>query len=238
MIPTRRSFLVRGAAVAAAATISRGFLFPRTLLADANPASSVTPDAALARLKAGNARFVAGKFKANNSAARRVELDKGQYPIAALLCCSDSRVPPETVFDQGLGDIFIVRLAGNVLDDDALASIEYAVAVLNVPLLVVLGHSSCGAVKAALDVKQKDAALPGKLPGLAARIIPAVDAAIAAHPKETGDALLNACISANVSQGMTQLSANSPVIAPAISSGKVKVAGGIYSLPSGKMDWI
>jgi carbonic anhydrase len=236
MIPTRRSFLVRGAAVAAAATISRGFLFPRTLLADANPA--VTPAAALARLKEGNARFIAGKSRANNSAARRTELDKGQYPIAAVLCCSDSRVPPETVFDQGLGDIFIVRLAGNVLDDDALASIEYAVAVLNAPLLLVLGHSSCGAVKAAIDVKQKGAALPGKLPGLAARIIPAVDAAIAAHPKATGDALLNACISANVSQGMSQLGAKSPVIAPAIASGKVKVAGGIYSLPTGKVDWI
>ncbi len=238
MIPTRRSFLVRGAAVAATATISRGFLFPRRLLADANPASKVTPDAALARLKEGNARFVAGKSHANNSAARRTELAKGQYPIAAVLCCSDSRVPPETIFDQGLGDIFIVRLAGNVLDDDGQASIEYAVAVLNVPLLVVLGHSACGAVKAALDVKQNGTALPGKLPGLASRIIPAVDAAIAAHPKETGEELLNACISSNVSYGMTELGAKDPVIGLAISHGQVKVAGGIYSLPSGKVDWM
>jgi carbonic anhydrase len=244
MIPTRRSFLLRGASVAAATALTRGFssqaLFAKTLLtgADDAKASAITPMAALERLQAGNARFVAGKSQANNSSARRTELAKGQHPIATILSCSDSRVPPETVFDEGLGDIFIIRLAGNVFDDDAQASIEYSVAVLGVPLIVVLGHSSCGAVKAALDVRQNKTVLPGKLPGLASRIIPAVDAAIAANPKDTGDALLNACIRANVMHGMDGLGAKDPVIGPAISSGKVKIAGGIYSLPTGKVDWL
>jgi carbonic anhydrase len=244
MIPTRRSLLLRGASVAAATALTRGFspqaLFAKTLFtgADDAQASSVTPAAALARLKEGNARFVAGKSHANNSSARRTELTKGQHPIATILSCSDSRVPPETLFDQGLGDIFIIRLAGNVFDDDAQASIEYSVAVLGVPLIVVLGHSSCGAVKAALDVRQNKTELPGKLPGLAGRIIPAVDAAIAANPKATGDALLNACISSNVTYAMDGLGAKDPVIGPAISSGKVKITGGVYSLPTGKVDWL
>src|SRR5580692_10153507 len=125
MIPTRRSFLLRGASVAAATALTRGFssqaLFAKTLLtgADDSKLSDVTPAAAFERLKAGNARYVAGKSEANKSSARRTEVSKGQHPFATILCCSDSRVPPELVFDQGLGDIFIVRLAGNVFDDDA-----------------------------------------------------------------------------------------------------------------------
>ena len=116
------------------------------------PKMKVSPEAALERLKAGNARFVTDKAEKRVSDAKmRAELAKGQHPFAIILACADSRVPPEFLFDQGLGDLFVVRVAGNVTGEEVLGSIEYAVAHLHVPLVVVLGHEKCGAVKAALD---------------------------------------------------------------------------------------
>src|SRR4029434_4567942 len=139
------------------------------------------------RLAAGNARFVAGNLEhPNQSPARRTKLAEGQRPFAIILGCSDSRTAPEVVFDQGLGDLFVVRTAGNVVDDVALGSIEYAAEHLGASLIVVLGHENCGAVKATLDGGK----LPGHLPAIAKAIRPAVKAS-AGQP---GDALNNAVL--------------------------------------------
>jgi carbonic anhydrase len=227
MTISRRNFLLQSAASAAVLSFRPGLL-----RADAPKAPPVPPQEALKRLLAGNQRFVEGHATARNTPTRRKELSTGQAPFAAILCCADSRVPPETIFDQGLGELFVVRLAGNFVDDNGLASLEYATGVLGTQLIYVLGHESCGAVKAALEVRQKNASLPGHLPGLAASILPAVDAALATHPKDA----LAAAIRANVAGNMKSLASAAPVVAPMVAKGTVMIAGGVYSLDTGKVD--
>jgi len=192
----------------------------------------MSPQAALKRLMDGNKRFMEGHATARSTPKRRTELEKGQTPFAVILSCADSRVPPEVVFDEGLGDLFVIRLAGNFLDDNGLASMEYAFLNLGTSLVFVLGHESCGAVKAALDVRQKNVTLPGHLPGLVASILPAVDTALATNPKDP----LAAAVKANVALNMQRLTNASPVVAPMVAKGTVMVAGGVYSLDTGHVD--
>jgi carbonic anhydrase len=227
MSVSRRNFLLQSAASAAVVAFRPNFVF-----ADAPKAVAISPQAALQRLVEGNQRFVNGHATARNTPKRRSELATGQSPFAAILCCADSRVPPETVFDQGLGELFVIRLAGNFLDDNGLASMEYALANLGTPLVYVLGHESCGAVKAALDVRQKNATLPGHLPGLVASILPAVDSALVENPVDA----LAASVKANVALNMQRIKNAGPVVAPMVTKGSVLVAGGVYSLDTGKVD--
>ena len=147
----------------------------------------------------------------------------------AILTCADSRVPPEIVFDKGLGDIFDVRVAGNVAGDDETASLEYAAEHLHVPLIVVMGHTHCGAVSAALE----GGTLPGKLPDLMAALRPAVDQS--AH--EPGDRLDNA-VRDNVVHVVEQLRAAKPVLAELVETGKLRIVGAVYSLETGKVNWL
>ncbi len=161
---TRRYMLSTTAAFGAAAALA-----PRRLWAADTNHVGPGPDIVIPRLMDGNKRFMEGHITARNSPTRRDELATGQYPIAAILSCSDSRLAPETVFDQGLGELFIVRVAGNVVDDFGLASLEYAVVALGVRTVFVLGHSYCGAVKSSLD-QAAAAKLPGKLPELTKHI--------------------------------------------------------------------
>ncbi len=187
-------------------------------------------DAVLAELKAGNAHYVAKTYqRPHQTAARQQELASNQSPHCAILTCADSRVPPEIIFDQGLGDIFDVRVAGNVAGDDEVASIEYAAEHLHVPLVVVMGHSHCGAVTAALE----GGALPGKLPTLIAALGPAVNQS--AH--ESGDRLENA-IRDNVVYVVQQLRAAKPVLSELVATGKLRIVGAVYSLDTGKVDWL
>ena len=187
-------------------------------------------DAVLAELKAGNAHFVAKKYEhPHQTAARQQALASSQSPHCAILTCADSRVPPELVFDQGLGDIFDVRVAGNTAGDDAVASLEYAAEHLHVPLIVVMGHTHCGAVSAAVE----GGTLPGKLPGLIAELRPAVDQS--AH--EPGDRVENA-VRDNVVYVVKQLLAAKPVLAELVASGKLRIVGAVYSLETGKVDWL
>lgn len=230
MSTTRRSFLTQSVAAAALAACT-----PRALFAsDEHAAPAMSPQQALDRLLAGNRRFVEGHATGRNYPARRYELTEGQTPFAAILCCSDSRVPPETVFDKGLGNIFVVRVAGNILTPVGLASLEYAVAHLGASLIFVLGHGSCGAVKAALDVRQKNAQLEGHLPELVKPILPAVDTALAGHPADA----LAACVHANVVAQMNSIRNAGPILAPRIANGSVGLAGGVYALTSGKVEQI
>ena len=148
-----------------------------------------------------------------------------------MLSCSDARVGPEFVFDQGPGDLFVVRVAGNVLLDEGLASLEYAAQFLGSPLIFVLGHSNCGAIDAAIKVVQENATLPGHLPGLIDQLKPAVIAAREAKPVN----LLSAAITENARRTMQAVATAQPLLAEMIASGKVKVAGGVYDIAIGNV---
>lgn len=140
----------------------------------ANESAQVTSDEALATLLAGNARYVQGRLQCDVQAERRTAMTGGQTPIAAVLSCSDSRVPVEHIFDQPPGNVFVVRVAGNVATTETIASIEYAVHVLKTPLVLVMGHESCGAVMAAIQYKKHGTTLPGQLQSLVKAIAPAI----------------------------------------------------------------
>ena len=202
----------------------------------AGPGSGVSPDAALTMLKDGNARFVAGKpqYPHQNKERRVLTATKGQAPIATILSCSDSRAPVELIFDQGVGDLFVVRVAGNVAGTDEIASLEYASEHLHTPLLVVLGHTKCGAVTAVVE----NAQLRGNLASLAAKIKPAVFKTRMAHRDLRGDAFLAAAIKANVQQALADLLVRSRIIKDLIKAGKLQVSGAIYDLESGKVEWL
>jgi carbonic anhydrase len=196
------------------------------------PQNVLSPDAALERLVAGNKRYVKGTTLRHDFATEREALVGGQNPYAGILSCSDSRIGPEFAFDSARGDLFVVRVAGNFLETDGLASLEYTTAVLGTPLLVVLGHDKCGAVDAAIKVVKDGAKLPGHLPGLVSHIKPAVKAA----EGQPGDLLENT-IKANVSLNVERLKKASPIVSKLVDQGKVRVVGGIYRLATGKVDF-
>jgi carbonic anhydrase len=185
-----------------------------------------TPGETLTRLQAGNARFVAGRLEHPNLASeRRSEMAQGQRPSAVILTCADSRVPPELVFDQGLGDLFVVRVAGNVLNDQIIGSIEYAVTVLGSRLVVVLGHESCGAVAAARDTFAAAGQAPGHIQSILESIRPAVEA--------TRGQPLAATSLANVRQAVDLLRASKPLLQARVADGSLQVVGANYELESG-----
>jgi len=191
----------------------------------ASPALSA--DQALARLLAGNARFTAHIPRhPNESAARRHELVSGQRPFAVILGCSDSRVSPELLFDEGLGDLFVIRVAGNIVDDAVLGSIEYAVEHLETKLVVVLGHEKCGAVSAAVE----GGIAPGHLKALVAAIRPSV-LATASSP---GDRIHN-CVVDNVRRVARMIRESHPVLEEAGHAGGVRVIAADYELDTGKV---
>ena len=197
-----------------------------------------TADEALAALKEGNRRFMADERpEVDLSRERRLELAKGQQPIATLLGCSDSRVGPELLFGTGLGELFIVRSAGNNVDIAGMGSIEYSVAVLGVPLIVVLGHESCGAVQAATDVVTKDTRFPGSIGRMIEPIVPAV---LSAQRKGYDDgALVEGAVEENVSRVVERLTQFSePMLADPIKRGQLKVVGAVYSLATGEVRWL
>jgi carbonic anhydrase len=192
---------------------------------------SVSPDEALKRLMDGHAVYRANQASFGNYGVDRAKRALGQSPIAAILSCSDSRVPPELIFNQGPGNTFVVRVAGNVENADGLASLEYGVKFLGIPLIMVMGHSGCGAVDAAIKVYHDRAVLPGHLPGLAELIIPAVQAAEATHPSD----LLAASVTENVRRTVRTIAATEPILAPAIRDGSVKVVGSVYDIATGRV---
>jgi carbonic anhydrase len=225
---SRRSFLASG-------FVAAGGVLTTTLPAAAAPpqAQPATPDEALRRLRAGNARFVRGKTTAPRATnARRAKLVEGQAPFAVVLGCADSRLPPELVFDQSLGDLFTVRVAGNTAAAPVVVgSVEYATSILGSALIVVLGHDDCGAVKAAIDVVTKGKSFPGQLAGFVEPIVPAVQAV----QNVGSDQLLQAAVSQNIRQAVGALTAQS-LVADAVAAGKLKVVGAEYRLSTGKVD--
>lgn len=233
---SRRDLMATGGALGAASIIGGCTAAAQDGAATiaAPPASELTPDQALALLREGNEAFLRGEqTSVLTSAQRRLELAAGQNPFAAYVTCSDSRVPPELLFGRGLGELFIIRNAGNTVDTVALGSIEYAVAVLNVPLVVVMGHESCGAVKAATEVVTQNATFPGSIGPMIEPIIPAVLQA----RSEAGD-LLDNSVRSNVRRVVRQLRERTdPLMLEPQRAGRLKVVGAYYSLASGAVDF-
>jgi carbonic anhydrase len=194
-------------------------------------------DEALRELLAGNQRFATGKPTTPRRSPEEFQaLAHGQFPEAVIVSCADSRVAPEILFDVGVGDIFVVRVAGNIIDGAGVAvkgSIEYAVAELNVPLILVLGHGGCGAVKAAMKHIGDNDSLPGAINGMVELIKPAVTKS----KTMAGDPLENA-IRQNVEIGVERLRGLGPILAPRIKDGKVKVVGAVYDLATGVVTMI
>jgi carbonic anhydrase len=224
---SRRRFLGAGLGGLALAALS-----PLRALADAAPPqNAISPEAALRRLMDGNARYASGKLGAKDFSAGRAARVKAQHPIAAILGCADSRVSPELLFDQGPGDLFVVRVAGNYLNEDVLARLEYAVGELDTPLIMVLGHTHCGAVKAAVQEIQHSEELPGHIWDIVDAVRPGIEKAV----KDGGDDVLSRAVDANVDYNVSRTVSAQPLLSEAIRHGKTKVVGAVYDLATGKV---
>jgi len=227
---TRREFVQ----ITGQAALVAGLTLSTSGLVHAAPPKK--PDAVLAKLMEGNARFVQGQpsLLSRRRPADFLPLAEGQTPDAVIVSCADSRVPPELLFDQGVGDLFVVRIAGNIVSGGGptvKGSIEYAVAELGSRLIMVLGHSQCGAVQAAIQHIDAKDVLPGEIDALIDPIRPVVTA-IKGHP---GDKLENA-IRANVLAGVERLKALDPIIAKHVKAGELKVVGAVYDLKTGSVN--
>jgi carbonic anhydrase len=221
---SRRVMLGAGLAAAAAA--------PLAGIAQAQPARAAeTPDAALKLLVEGNARYVSNQTKERDFSAGRAARTLGQAPFAAILGCADSRVAPELAFDQAPGDLFVVRVAGNFMTPDGLASLEYGAAVLGTKVIMVLGHTNCGAINATVAALQKGNDLPGHIGDLVRAMKPGVEPAL----KQPGDDLAQRAVLANVRWNVQRLIEAKPILADMVTAKKLSVVGGVYDLATGKV---
>lgn len=226
----RRSLLK----LAAAASAGLAFLPPavaQPAKAPPKPENVLSPDAALDRLMKGNDRYVQGVSRRHDFNHEREPLRTGQNPFAGILSCADSRIAPEYCFDTARGDVFVCRVAGNFASDEIVASLEYAVQVLNTTLVMVLGHDACGAVDATAKSIKDGTTLPGHLPSLVAAISPAVKAV----QDEPGDLLANA-IRRNVALNVEKLKTAGPILNTFVDNKKLRIIGGIYKLASGRVE--
>jgi carbonic anhydrase len=226
----RRSFVATAFGAFAATSLP-----PRAArAADPVAKTSLTGEQVLQLLREGNDRFVAEvPLRSAQGQERRTELARGQAPFCVLVGCSDSRVPPELLFDRGLGELFVIRNAGNTVDTSALGSAEYGVGVLGCPLVVVLGHERCGAVAAAVDVVEHNAAFPGAIGDMIQPIIPAVLQVRGA----SGD-LLNNAVRANARRAARRLVQQSSALQEAQRAGRLKIVAASYDLAAGHVEWL
>jgi len=229
----RRGFLAMAGVGLGLAASNFAFGIGPAVAAAGGPKTSMTPDEALARLKAGNARYVATpELCTADLHARRKTLAESQAPWATIVSCSDSRVPPELLFGGlGLGELFVARNAGNMVDTATMGTVEYGAAVLGAPLILVLGHERCGAVVAACDVVAKKATFPGSIGPMVKAIVPA---AIAVR-KQPGDFVDNT-VRESAKRTAVQIATKSPIVAPLVKKGSVKVVAGRYDLDDGKVE--
>lgn len=202
-----------------------------------------SPDKVIKMLKEGNQRFSSDKSTYPHLNSERLALagtkDQGNYAYATVITCSDSRVPVELIFDAGIMDIFVIRVAGNVCDTDEIGSIEYGLAHVNTPVLVILGHTQCGAVTAVTHhVHGKGHKLERNIPPLVDNIIPAVKNAMKKHENIHDDQIIPYAIEENVWQGVEDLFMKSPVTRKLVKEGKTKVVGALYDVATGKIKWL
>ncbi len=203
------------------------------------PKATVSAKQALEMLKEGNARFISDRPESvTQGKQRRLEIARSQAPIAVLVSCSDSRVPPELLFGRGLGELFIIRNAGNTVDTVALGSIEYAITQLNVPLIVVMGHERCGAVDAAVSVVEKQTVFPGSMGRMVEPIVPSVlQARAALGGKHTHEELLDASVKRNVQRVVKRLRESEALLLEPLRAGKLMIVGARYDLDDGRVEF-
>ncbi len=195
---------------------------------------AMTPDQVIAAMKEGNQRFRSGKGMAHDYLAQKRATAEGQFPAAVILSCIDSRAPAEIILDMGIGETFNGRVAGNIANDDLLGSMEFACAVAGAKLVLVMGHTACGAVKGAID-----GAKLGNLTGLLDKIKPAVDATTFSGDRSSkNDAFVDAVAATNVRQTIDEIRRHSPVLAGLEKEGKIKIVGSMYQLVGGKVDFL
>ena len=224
---SRRTLFRAGVGVLAAA--------PLVTMAQAQPAAAAdTPDAALNRLLEGNARYVGNQLRERDFSAGRAARAQGQAPFAAILGCADSRVAPELAFDEGPGELFVVRIAGNFVTPDGLGSLEYGAAVLGTKVIMVLGHTNCGAVNATVAALQKGNDLPGHIADLVRAMKPGIEPVL----KQPGADLAQRAVIANVRANVQRLQEAKPILADMVSSGKLRVVGAVYDLATGKVSLV
>ncbi|WP_229167413.1 MULTISPECIES: carbonic anhydrase [Bradyrhizobium] len=228
--PSRRSLLLF-AISALVLPFGNNIVDAKQAKAPPKPDNLLSPDVALKRLMEGNDRYVQGASRGHDLKRERELLVDGQNPYAAVLSCADSRLAPELAFDSGLGDLFVRRLAGNFANDDTLASMEYAVAVLNTPLILVLGHDHCGAIEATIKSLDEGKPAPGHTPSLVAALAPAVRGS----RQQTGDTSADA-IRQNVIDNVNKLKSASPILSSAVAQNTLKIVGGLYRLETGRVD--
>jgi carbonic anhydrase len=197
------------------------------------PQNVISPDMALKRLMEGNERYVTGASKTHDFKAEREALESGQNPFVAVLSCSDSRIAPEYAFDTARGDLFAVRVAGNFVTEEGLGSLEYGVAVLGAPLILVLGHESCGAISAGIKAVKDHTVFPGQIPKLTDALKPAIEKVL----HEPGSLMDNATAQ-NVKDSVKRLQNASPLLTDALAKGTLKIVGGVYRLATGKVELI
>jgi carbonic anhydrase len=229
---SRRRFLKFAGGIAAGLALAPP-AFAKDTKPPPKPQNAISPAEALERLMKGNGRYVDGVSRRHDFTHEREALVGGQNPYASILSCADSRIAPEYAFDSGRGDLFVCRVAGNFANDDSVASLEYGAAVLNSPLILVLGHDSCGAVDATIKSLRDNTTLPGHMPSLVNALAPAVKA-VADQP---GDKLANAT-RRNVLDNVAKLKAATPILSAAATEGKIKIVGGIYRLDTGKVELV
>lgn len=228
--PSRRSMFGLGAGLALAA----GLAGPALAQGVTTTPTPLSADEALKRLMDGNARYAANTPNERDFSAGRAARTRSQHPFASIVSCADSRLAPELAFDQGAGDLFVVRVAGNFVNEDGLASLEFGAAVLQSPLILVLGHTSCGAIASTIDVVNNGTQLPGHLPSLINAIKPAV-----LEAQKAGSAnLLEAATEANVRLNVERLKSAAPILAERVAQKKLTIVGGIYELATGKVKLI
>lgn len=223
----RRYLVLGGASLLAATSFVQS--------TSAQPVSAAAdPDAALKLLMDGNARYAANQPRERDFSADRANRVKGQAPFAAILGCADSRIAPELAFDQNPGELFVVRVAGNFVTIDGLGSLEYGAAVLGTKLIMVLGHTSCGAVNATVDALQKGNKLPGHIADLVRAMKPGIEPVL----KQKGDDLQQRAVIANVRHNVVRLTNSKPILANMIAKKQLRVVGAFYDLASGKVTLI
>lgn len=198
------------------------------------PENVISPDDALQRLMEGNGRYIANTPQPSTYEATRAALVKGQNPYACILGCSDSRVNPDLCFDAGRGDLFVARVAGNFVTPEILASFEYGTAVLQSPLIMVLGHTNCGAIQASIKAVKNDEDFPGHIQLLASSLAPAIDAAINKDPNNVE----NTAVRENVRMNVEALKNSTPILRRLVQHKKVLVVGGIYDLNTGRVELV
>lgn len=228
-----RRQMLGGSLALAGLALFGGALLPTAAHAQATRAAE-TPDEALKLLAEGNERYVANKPRERDFSANRVNTAAGQAPFASVLGCADSRVAPELAFDQRPGDLFVVRIAGNFVTDEGLGSLEFGSAVLGSKLILVLGHSRCGAVEATVEALQKGNQLPGHIAGLVTAMKPGIEATVA----KGGADLVTAATIANVRYNVSQLEKASPILSDLIAKKQLRIVGGVYDLATGKVELV